>query len=64
MNWRGLESDLWVTKEKLILIVGFVCFFKTKKYDVDFIELFIESDLMMLSRNNLFVHGFHDEWFL
>ena len=34
------------------------------KYDVDFIELFIESDLMMLSRNILFVHGFHDEWFL
>lgn len=64
MNWRGLESDLWVTKEKLILIVGCLFFKDKNKYDVDFIELFIESDLMMLSRNILFVHGFHDEWFL
>ena len=41
-----------------------VCFEDKNKYDVDFIEIYIESDLMMLSRNILFVHGFHDEWFL
>ena len=41
-----------------------VCFEDKNKYDVHFIEIYIESDLMMLSRNILFVHGFHDEWFV
>ena len=41
-----------------------VCFEDKNKYDMDSIEIYIESDLMMLSINILFVHGFDDEWFL